>query len=138
MRCVSCQSIRHSYHTATRPTVMTSKFHATHITTMYAGQKVQKALKHNVRALERVYAQGEEVYYRRNSNRAKWRGQATVLGNRSSVYFLVHQGDIMSVAACRIVATEDNLMKLLILIRTGPHHHAGRKQGKGGATGMDQ
>ena len=47
------------------------------------------------------------MYYRRNSDRAAWRGPATVLGSRGSIYFLVHQGDVVRVAACIIVATED-------------------------------
>ena len=97
--------------------VTTSKSLAMHITAMHAGrkaftealynEKVQKALRHNVRAVERVYLQGEDVYYRRDSDRAAWRGPITVLESLGSVYFLVHQEDVVRVAASRIVATED-------------------------------
>ena len=31
-----------------------------------------------------------------------------VLGNRGSVYFLVHQGELIRVAACRLVNTEES------------------------------
>ena len=41
------------------------------------------------------------------SDRAAWRGPATVLGNRGSVYFFVHQGELVRVAACKIVALEN-------------------------------
>ena len=97
--------------------VMTSKSLVTCITAMQAGrkaftealydQKVWKALRCNVRAVERVYVKEEEVFYRRDSNRVSWRGPAIMLGSRCSVYFLVHQGDVLRVAACRIVSTGD-------------------------------
>ena len=80
--------------------VMTSQSLTGHITAMYAGRKafteamydkkVRKVLRHNMRTIERVYKQGEEVYYRRDGDKAVWRGPATVLGSRGSVYFLLH------------------------------------------------
>ena len=94
--------------------VTTSQSLAAHITALYAGrkafseamcdEKVRKALRHKVRAVERTYGAGEQVYYRRDGDKAAWRGPATVLGSRGSVHFLVHQGDVVRVAACRIVA----------------------------------
>ena len=47
------------------------------------------------------------MFYRSDSNKASWHGPATVLGSRGSVYFLVHQKDVVRVAACRIVSTRD-------------------------------
>ena len=97
--------------------VTTSKSLPTHITVMHVGrkafmevlydEKLQKALRHNVRAVDRAYKQGEEVYCRRDGDKAAWCGPATELGNRGTVYFLVDQGDVVRVAACRIVSTED-------------------------------
>ena len=97
--------------------VMTSKSLVTHITALHAGrkafmevlydEKLQKALRHNVRAVDRAYEQGEEVYCRRDGDKAAWCGPATVLGNCGTVYFLVHQGDVVRLAACRIVSTGD-------------------------------
>ena len=94
--------------------VTTSQSLAAHITALYAGrkafseamcdEKVRKALRHKVRAVERTYGAGEQVYFRRDGDKAAWRGPATVLGSRGSVHFLVHQGDVVRVAACRIVA----------------------------------
>ena len=85
---------------------------------MYAGrkafseamcdEKVRKALRHKVRAVERSYEVGEQVYYRRDGDKAAWRGPATILAHRGSAgYFLEHQGDVVRVAACRIVAVEE-------------------------------
>ena len=95
----------------------TSKYLAEHIMALYASrkafreamydEKVRKAPRHNVRAVERVNKQGEEVYYRRDRDKSAWCGPATVLGNLSSVYFLVHQGDVVRVAPCKIVATKE-------------------------------
>ena len=95
--------------------VTTSESVAAHINALYAGrkafaevqceEKVRRALRHKVRAVERLYEAGEKVYYRRDGDKAKWRGPATVLGNKGSVHFLVHQGDVVRVAACRIVTT---------------------------------
>ena len=95
--------------------VTTSQSLAAHITAMYAGrkafseamcdEKVRKALRHKVRAVERTYEAGEQVYYRRDGDKAAWRGPATILANRGSAgYFLEHQGDVVRVAACRLVA----------------------------------
>ena len=93
--------------------VTTSESVAAHINALYAGrkafaeaqcdEKIRKALRHKVRAVERTYNQGEKVYYRRDSDKSRWRGPATVLGNKGSIYYLVHQGDVIRVAACRLV-----------------------------------
>ena len=95
----------------------TSKSLLEHILVVHAGtkafmqamcdKKVRKALRHNVWAMEQIYVQGEQVYYRRDSDKAVWHSPATVLGSHSLVYFMVHQGDMVRVAACRIVATEE-------------------------------
>ena len=57
--------------------------------------------------MERFYVQGEEMYYRRNNKRAKWHSLATPLWETQLIYFLVHQGNFVTVATCRIVATKD-------------------------------
>ena len=56
------------------------------------------------REVERTYGAGEQVYYKRDGDKAAWRGPASVLGRRGSVHFLVHKGDVVRVTACRIVA----------------------------------
>ena len=68
-------------------------------------EKIRKALQHKVRAVERTFKTGEKVYYRRDGDKAKWCGPATVLGNKGSVHYLLHQGDVVQVVACRIVGT---------------------------------
>ena len=95
--------------------VTTSQSVAAHINAMYGARKefmaalcderIRRALRHKVRAVERRYVAGEEVYYRRDSDRAEWRGPATVIGNRGALHFLVHQGELVRVAACRMVHT---------------------------------
>ena len=97
--------------------VTTSQSVAAHITAMYAGRKafteamydskVRKALRHRVRAVEKRYENGEQVFYRRDGGRKEWKGPATVIGNKGSVHYLVHQGEVIRVAACRMVSTGD-------------------------------
>ena len=72
--------------------VTTSESVAAHISALHKSriafteamcdQKVRRALRHKVRAVERTYAAGEKVYYRRDSDKAEWRGPAG--GNRKS------------------------------------------------------
>ena len=79
--------------------VTTSQSVAAHITAMYAGRKtfteamydskVRKALRHKVRAVERRYVNGEQVFYRRDSQRKEWMGPATVIGSKGSVHYIV-------------------------------------------------
>ena len=57
-----------------------------------------------MRAVEKSYLSGEQVFYKRDGDKASWRGPATVLGNKGTVYFLVHQGDIIRVSSCRLVS----------------------------------
>ena len=95
--------------------VTTSQSVAAHINAMYGArkefmaaqcdEKIRRALRHKVRAVERRYLAGEEVYYKRDSDRTQWRGPATVIGNRGALHFLVHQGELVRVAACRLVHT---------------------------------
>ena len=69
--------------------VTTSESVAAHINALYAGrkafaeaqcdEKIRKALRHKVRAVERTYKQGEKVYYRRDTDKARWRGPARAL-----------------------------------------------------------
>ena len=97
--------------------VTTSESVAAHIQGLYSGRKafmeavcddrIRKALRHKVRAVERRFMQGEQVYYRREGDKAQWRGPATVLGNKGAVHYLVHQGDVVRVAACRLVSTAE-------------------------------
>ena len=69
--------------------------------------KIKKALRYKVRAMKQTYNSGETVYYKRDSDRGLWPGLATVLELRGMVYFLEHQGDIVRVAACTLVNTEE-------------------------------
>ena len=79
----------------------------TAFTATMCDQKLRTAMRHKVRAVERHFNQGEQVYYRRDGDKAMWRGPATVLGNKGSVFFLVHQGQVLRVSSCRMVSTEE-------------------------------
>ena len=68
-------------------------------------EKIRRALRHRVRAVEKQYNASEEVYYKRDSDRGVWRGPATVIGNRGSVHYLTHKGELVRLAACRLVHT---------------------------------
>ena len=93
----------------------TSESLAAHINAMYAGrkafseaqcdEKIRRALRHKVRAVERRYNAVEEVFSKQDGDKGEWRGPATVIGNKGSVHYLVHQGSVIRVAACRLVTT---------------------------------
>ena len=95
--------------------VTTSETVATHIkamctarkafTTALCDDRIRAALRHKVRAVERPFQQGEEVFYRREGDSHRWRGPATVLGSKGTVHFLVHQGQVLRVSSCRMVST---------------------------------
>ena len=71
--------------------VTTSKSVAAHISALHKSriafteaicdQKVMRALRHKVRAVERTYALGQKVYYRRDGEKVEWRELAVVIGN---------------------------------------------------------
>ena len=97
--------------------VTTSKVVAEHITALHAGRKafaevqcdesIRRALRHRVRAAEKVFKPGNKVYYKRDGQ-DRWKGPAVVIGNDGSVYYLRHQGNLYRVAACRINDIEDS------------------------------
>jgi hypothetical protein len=97
--------------------VTTSASVAEHIQALNAGRKafteslcdnkIRQALRHRVRAVEKHFAQGEAVYYRRDGDKAQWRGPARVIGKKGSVHFLEHQGELLRVHACRMISTGD-------------------------------
>ena len=72
-------------------------------TEVLCDDKIRTALRNKVRAAERHFRQGEEVFYRRDGDSHMWRGPATVLGNKGSVFYLVHQGQVLRVSSSRIV-----------------------------------
>ena len=45
------------------------------------------------------------MYYKREGDKAEWRGPATVIRNKGAVHYSVHQGQLLRVAACRLVST---------------------------------
>lgn len=96
--------------------VTTSIIVAEHINALHAGRKafaeikcdesIRRALRHRVRAAEKVFKVGSRVYYKRDGQ-DRWRGVATVVGSDRSVYYLRHQGNLYRVAACRIKDVEE-------------------------------
>ena len=95
----------------------TSQSVAAHIIPIYAGrqafaetmcdEKVRKALRHKVRAVERIYAKEEQVCFKQDGDKATWRGPGQILGKRGSMYFIVHQAKVVRVTACRIFAVAE-------------------------------
>ena len=95
--------------------VTTSESVATHIQALYSSRRafttalcddrIRSALRHKVRAVERQFQQGEEVFFQREGDSHRWRGPATVLGNKGTVHYLVHQGEVIRVSSCRMVGT---------------------------------
>ena len=83
----------------------TSQLVAAHITAMNAGrqafadamcdERVRKALGHQVQAMERIYANQEQVYFKQDGDKATWKGPGQILGKRGSTYFIVHQGEVV-------------------------------------------
>lgn len=99
--------------------VTTSKVVAEHINALHAGRKafaevqcdesIRRALRHRVRAAEKVFKPGNKVYYKRDGQ-DRWKGPAVVIGNDGSVYYIRHQGNLYRVAACRLNDIEDSPM----------------------------
>ena len=54
-------------------------------------------------AVEKVFEHRESVFYRREGDKAEWRGPATVIGNKGGVHYIVHQSEVMRVTGCRLV-----------------------------------
>ena len=75
--------------------ITTSESVAAHINALYAGrrafmeaqcdEKIRKALRHKVRAVEKHYISGEQVFYKRDGDKAAWRGPATVRKQRYNI-----------------------------------------------------
>lgn len=115
--------------------VTTSQSLADHIQGIYAGRqaftealcsdRIRTALRHKVRAVEKEYRQGDKVYYRRDGGGHMWKGPATVLGRKGTVYFIVHQSQVYRVAGCRLVAVEEAAEQLGERLEQG----AGTEQG---------
>ena len=102
--------------------VTTSESVATHINAMYearrafikseSSERIRRALRHRVRAVERPYENGQMVYYKRDTYGGhKWHGPAKVLGRDGSVVFIKHQNSFLRVAACRLQPVEEDEMK---------------------------
>ena len=71
-------------------------------------KRSRRALRRRVRAVERHYHVGKEVYYKQDEEKNRWCGPATVIGNKGMWHFLVHQGVILRVAANRLVIGEQD------------------------------
>ena len=121
--------------------VTTSESVAAHINALYAGkkaftevqcdEKVRKALRHKVRAVERTYKAGEQVFFRRDGDKARWRGPATVLGNKGSVHYLMHQGDVIRVAAFRLIAVGEEEKQIDVEQQSVQNPQVGDEENKG-------
>ena len=48
-----------------------------------------------MRAREKVFKQGDSVYYKRDCQ-DRWKGPAVVIGNDGAVHYIRHQGNISS------------------------------------------
>ena len=57
--------------------------------------RIRCALRHKVRVVKRHYSARDEVYYSWDSDRAEWRGTATMISNRGALYFLMHKGELV-------------------------------------------
>ena len=68
-------------------------------------ERIRRALRHKVRAAEKIYQHGEMCYYKRAENR--WRGPAKVIGNDGNTYVLLHQGRSILVSVNRMISVED-------------------------------
>ena len=62
-------------------------------------EKIRGALTHKVRAVERKFCQVKEVYYKCDGDKGSSRGPSTLLRNRGSVHYLVHNENIIRVAS---------------------------------------
>lgn len=67
-----------------------------------ASDRVKRALRHQVRAVEEVFNPGDKVYYKRD-NSHRWRGPGKVLGQDNKIVFVRHGDQLVRVSTCRLV-----------------------------------
>jgi len=101
--------------------VVSSKVVLDHMKAMEAGhrahsealfsRKIREALKHKIRAQQRIFNSGDKVYYKRDQIKGPaghcYRGPAVIIGKRGQVYWLVHQNKVLSCAATRLLSVGD-------------------------------
>ncbi|CAL4122102.1 unnamed protein product [Meganyctiphanes norvegica] len=92
----------------------TSEIFAKHLNTLVAGRKafiqaesssrIRRALKHNIRQVENVFENGDNVYYKReNSN--EWKGPGRVIGQDGIVVIIKHGLFTIRAHSSRVIKT---------------------------------
>ena len=71
------------------------------------GRKIRDALRHKIRAQQKVFAVGEKVYYKHDQIKGPeghyYRGPAVDIGKRGQIYWLVHQNKVLACSATRLL-----------------------------------
>ena len=110
--------------------VVSSKVVLDHMKAMEAGhrahsealfsRKIREALKHKIRAQQRIFNSGDKVYYKRDQIKGPaghcYRGPAVIIGKRGQVYWLVHQNKVLSCAVPIMTIRKDPALGLSALV----------------------
>lgn len=67
-----------------------------------SGEKIRRALRHQVRAVENHFEAGDKVFYKRDDSN-RWRGPGKVIGQDHKIVFVRHADQIVRVSTCRLV-----------------------------------
>ena len=83
-----------------------------HLNAMYAARracvkaessdKLKWALRHPVRASNKFFENGEEVFYRRDDGK-RWHGPGKVVGQLGTVAFVIHGFRLTRCTSCRVI-----------------------------------
>ena len=73
-----------------------------------SSERIRRALRHNVRVSEVMFQPGERVFYKRDDSN-RWRGPGKVIGQDGKVVFIRHGSQLVRVATCRIIKTNNHV-----------------------------
>ena len=67
-----------------------------------SSERIKRALRCQVRAVEENFNQGDKVYYKRDDG-SRWRGPGKVIGQDNKIVFVRHGDQLVRVSTCRLI-----------------------------------
>lgn len=95
-----------------------SKEFSNHVNTLHSArrtyvesesaERVKRALRHQLRAMDTVFEKGDEVYFKREDSK-KWHGPGRVIAQDGKVVFVRHGSGYIRVHPCRLIKVGQEL-----------------------------
>ena len=73
-----------------------------------SSERIKRALRCQVQAVEENFTQGDKVYYKRDDSN-RWRGPGKVIGQDGKMVFVRHGDQLVRVSTCRLVKVGQEL-----------------------------